>query len=513
MGCSNNKLKKDKKVKLAEAVSVVKNTVLDSHAKEKDIKILNHNLVMENKGAIRNTYKIKEKVGAGAYGKVYKVKHMPTKSIRAMKVVRQDNINLQDDDRKFLKEIEVLSLIDHPNIIKLYEYSRDDTNYYFFTEFAEGGELYEKINEIKNYTETDAACIMQQILSAISYLHQNNIVHRDIKPENILLETKSTGDLFIKLIDFGTANFCDKDTRFTLKVGTPYYIAPEVLKNDYNYKCDVWSAGIIMYILLSGTPPFEGKNDEEILDKVRLGKYTFSTSNWNNISEEAKDLIEKLLRMDPKKRFEAEDALNHIWVRKYAFEERVKNLENVKNAVGLRRPLEMLKKYTANQKMQQATIAFIIRHFSNSAMIRDLRNIFKEIDDNGDGSLTYEEVKNGFYKFYGNEMSSEEMMRLIQKMDQDGNGTIEFEEFLRATVDLSEFLTPENLRAAFDAFDEDKSGKLDIDEIKKILGVVDEDENGKAVMAKIMKDIDENDDGEISFEEFEMLMKKVLVGD
>ena len=193
-------------------------------AKMEDIKILQTNLVIAKRDSIAKNYVIKDKVGSGTFGKVFRVKHLQTNTDRAMKVVKIDCINYQDDDKTFLKEIEVLSILNHPNIIKLYEYYQDDLNYYFITEFAEGGELYEKIYEIKNYQESDAAAIMEQLLSAISYMHSKSVVHRDIKPENILLETKSTGDLNIKIIDFGTANFFDKNTRLTLKVGTPYYI-------------------------------------------------------------------------------------------------------------------------------------------------------------------------------------------------------------------------------------------------------------------------------------------------
>ena len=152
-------------------------------------------------------------VGEGTFGKVYKVRYIPLNQIRAMKVVKKDSINFQDDNQKFLKEIEMLMNLDHPNIIKIFEYYVDDLNYYVIMEFAEGGELYDQIYQLQNFKEKHAAMIMKQILSAVCYMHSKGIVHRDLKPENIMLESKATGDFNIKLIDFGTSNFIKKNQK------------------------------------------------------------------------------------------------------------------------------------------------------------------------------------------------------------------------------------------------------------------------------------------------------------
>ena len=161
------------------------------------------------------------------------------------------------------------------------------------------------------------AKIMQQILSAVVYCHKHGICHRDLKPENLLLEEDSI-DSNIKVIDFGTSKFFKQNEKMSEKFGTPYYIAPEVLKKNYNEKCDVWSCGVILYILLAGYPPFGGKNNEIIMKKVFEGKYSFIRKEWSLISDKAKNLISKMLTYNPEQRITSEEALSDIWITQYA---------------------------------------------------------------------------------------------------------------------------------------------------------------------------------------------------
>jgi calcium-dependent protein kinase len=477
--------------------------------KEEDIKIFHNTLVVENKGSIANHYRIMQKIGSGTFGKVYKVLHTITNQYRAMKVVKIDTINYQDDEKTFLKEIEMLSQLDHPNIIKIYEYYSDDLHYYVITELAQGGELYEQIYNIHNYSEADAAVIMKQLLSVVCYIHSKGILHRDLKPENILLETSKKGDLNIKIIDFGTSNYFDKNTKLTLKVGTPYYIAPEVLKKDYNNKCDIWSCGVIMYVLLSGSPPFDGPDDQAIMDKVKTGKFSFNGKEWSAISPEAKNLIKLMLTYDPKERIAAEETLRNPWITKFSVNRNIANPILFGNKDDIKRPFENLRKFNAKQKLQQATIAFLVHHVSSSDMVKDLRNIFKDLDENGDGTLSYDEIKSGFNRYYGDEKIAEkELDEIIKKIDFDNNDCIEYEEFIRSTVNLDILLTEANLKMAFAAFDKDDSGVLSYNEVKAALGLVDSEDND--LIKNIISEMDVNGDGDVSFHEFKLLMVKVL---
>ncbi len=478
--------------------------------KEEDIKIFHNNLVQHNKGSIKDNYKIQEKIGSGAFGKVYKVLHRRTQQTRAMKVVKIDTINYQDDDKRFLKEIEMLSQLDHPNIIKIYEYYSDDLHYYVITEIARGGELYEEIFKSGQLTEKDAAEIMKQLLSVVCYIHSRGILHRDLKPENILLETrkKNRTEMNIKIIDFGNSNYFDKSTKLSLRVGTPYYMAPEVLKSNYDNKCDIWSCGVIMYVILSGAPPFDGSDDHAITELVKRGKYNFDGEEWDIISDDAKNLISKMLTYDPKERIPAEECLKHPWI-----------VENLKgslkankmkiNSEAFTQPFENLRKFNAKQKLQQATIAFLVHHASSTDMVKDLRNIFKIIDKDGDGTLSYEEIKEGFKEYYKDEnIAEKEVEEIIKKIDLDNNQCIEYEEFIRCTVNMDLLLTEENLKMVFNAFDKDNSGNLTHDEIKMALGLIETDD--KDLIKNIISEIDVNGDGDISFEEFKELMLKVM---
>lgn len=208
---------------------------------------------------------------------------------------------------------------DHPHIVKLYEFYSDDKYFYLVTELIEGGELFDEIQRQKFFSEEVAANIISQLLSAIVYCHERHIVHRDLKPENVLMANSSGGKFCIKVIDFGTAQIFKKNSKLRTTTGTAYYIAPEVLMRSYDEKCDVWSVGVILYILLSGSPPFNGNNDDEIIKAVKKAKFNFSSSIWNDISIEAKDLITKMLRYPSTNRISAQEAYAHPWIKKKKF--------------------------------------------------------------------------------------------------------------------------------------------------------------------------------------------------
>lgn len=201
---------------------------------------------------------------------------------------------------------------------------------------VEGGELFDEIQRRKHFSEEIAASLMNQLLSAIVYCHERKIVHRDLKPENVLIEASSGSKLTIKIIDFGTAQTFTAAAKLKVTMGTPYYIAPEVLMKSYNEKCDVWSAGVILYILLSGTPPFDGKTDDDIMKAVKKTKYSFHNKIWDDISPEAKDLVSKMLKYPPEARITAQEAFSHSWIQSKKFnqlkpETAASLLNNLKN--------------------------------------------------------------------------------------------------------------------------------------------------------------------------------------
>ena len=215
--------------------------------------------------------------------------------------------------------MEILSRLSHPNIIRLYEVYEDRLHYNMVTEHCSGGELFDYIVKRRNLTEQFAANVMYQLMSAVNYLHSNNIIHRDLKPENLLLESKPSGftlgNVIIKVSDFGCSLISQKNRKQTQRSGTAYYIAPEVLNQEYDNKCDIWSSGVILYVLLSGKPPFRGTTDADIFRSVLTAKLSFPPADWNKISQEARALIKRMLNRNPHKRPTAADVLQDAWIK------------------------------------------------------------------------------------------------------------------------------------------------------------------------------------------------------
>ena len=260
---------------------------------------------------VGDDYEIMGVLGEGSYGQVKKVMHKRFKLERAMKIIKKSSVD-QEEREEMLKEVSILKSIDHPNIIKIYDLYEDDSFLYFVIEYCSGGELFDRIQKISTFSEKQAAKYIKQLLSAIAYLHNRNIVHRDLKAENLLFENESE-NANLKLIDFGVSCEFLKGIKLKETLGTPYYIAPEVLLQNYDEKCDIWSCGVILYILLCGYPPFNGDDDNEILDCVKKGEFTFYDEDWEMISEGAKNLIRKMLTLNPKKRISAKEALADEW--------------------------------------------------------------------------------------------------------------------------------------------------------------------------------------------------------
>ena len=459
-------------------------------------------------GTIEDNYKIISKLGKGSFGSVFKVQNIKTNEIRALKVIKKTSIIYQDDDHKFLKEIEILIKLEHPNIIKIYEYYTDDINFYLITDYISNGELYNYVYKAKSFNERQTQYIMKQVLCAVNYLHLNNIAHRDIKLENILVEQEITSNdeqlLNVKLIDFGTSNYVKTENTnyFTVKVGSPFYMAPEVLNKKYNNKCDIWSCGVIMFMLLRGHPPFKGENQEELFKSIQNDIINYN--EMTELSELAKELMSKMLERNVDLRYSADECLKHKWMKIYNEKSEVMKREVVTSA------LNNISNYHATEKLQQATMAYIVHFISFNKEVEDLKTVFNEFDKNKDGLLSFEEIDHAFTRYCMNKglqnfTQKNKLIQMLDEIDTEKTGHISYEQFLRISIDQREILNENNLRSAFEKFDTNKDGKLSKEEIKNVLGIKD-----FAYVNELLKLVDENKDGFISFEEFKSLMDCVL---
>jgi len=340
---------------------------------------------------------------------------------------------------------------------------------------------------------------MYQVLSAVTYCHQNNIVHRDLKPENLLLETPPTDseNIIVKVIDFGTSSLFTPSSRLHKRIGTPYYIAPEVLNMNYSEKCDVWSCGVILYILLSGYPPFSGHNNEEIMLKVRTGQFAFRQPEFNSISEEAKSLIRRMLTKDPNSRLSAEAALQDPWITKHSAQ------KAVDSAVALE-SLDNLRRFRADEKLKQAAVTFITAQLLSKDQTNQLRDVFRSLDRNGDGRLSKEELILAYQTHNSEEKTQEIVANVMKTVDVDKNGYIDYSEFIAASINFHTLISKTNLEQTFRAFDKDGSGKISVLELKELLG--GEQEISELAWESVVKEVDQNSDGEIDLKEFISMM-------
>lgn len=471
-----------------------------------DIKIIPGLFVKKGEGDPYKDYELINYLGEGGYGKVYKVKHRTTSVFRAMKII-QIASSIKDQVKSLSKEINILKELDHPNIIKVFEFYSNQKNFFIINELCTGGELFDKIIEVKYFSERVAANIMLQLFSAVNFCHENKVIHRDLKPENILIETqeqKHKEFFHIKVIDFGTSDL-NRSKMLKEQIGTSFYIAPDVLKNSYNEKCDLWSCGVILYILLCGAPPFYGSNEDEIFHRILTGTYSFKHQIWNHISAEGKELVTQLLELDPSKRLSAKEAMEHCWFKKMESNQSLKNISDT-NLISI---IKNISEFRAEQKLQQATLAFLVHNLSNQEEIAELKEVFLAFDINNDGRLTKNELMQGMAKILPESNVAQSVDALMKTIDTDNNGYIEFEEFIRASIDKEKLCTEKNLKIAFDVFDKDKSGGISSLELKQILG----DSNMKTkddVWKEMITEIDHNGDGQISFDEFKDMMLKVI---
>ena len=493
-----------------KSVTLINNT---SHLPEKlhdvemKIPVMHETLITQKFGDPDKYYKKINNLGSGSYGLVYKAKNIIMDNIVAIKVIEKVQENMIDD-LEIKNEINILKSLSHPNIVKIYEFFDTTIYYYIVTEYCKKGELFSYIKNV--YNEKQLSVLFYQVFSGLVYLHEKKILHRDLKLENIMVSEIEkdviTGEeyFWIKIIDFGTAKIFEKNRAEKEIIGSSYYIAPEVLKQRYNEKCDTWSVGVILYMTLVGTAPFDGKTDNDIIKKIKIGKYNKNDLRFIEHSEEVKDLVNKLLEKNIDKRLSAKEALNHPWFEKFGGRKLFCNYK----PEDIRPYIDNLFNYKFNSKLQELVIAFLVHNLSNNDETLIILKMFRHFNKSGDCKLTKNELTHGLYS-YKNKEDVDEMADIIfERLDGDNNGYIEYEEFLRACIDKKSLMTKDNLKYAFKFLDKNNSKTLNAQKILKAF-LTKPNKEFEAVFNIYLKQVDKDSDGIINFEEFMELMMNI----
>ena len=473
-----------------------------------NMKVTINDLIMEHQSSPWEYYKEIKTIGSGTYGTVKKVclKKDPL-TVRAMKIIPKDNVVQGVDYIKVLDEITILKKLDHPNIMKIFECFDDEKNIYIISDFCDQGDLLGKLEKLGKMNEIVVKFLMEQIFNAVAYLHSKNFLHGDIKLENILLYTitsKNRGKRFtiinsdinemielrrefrsnsetkrtknyvndmlnyeIKLIDFGCSKYFvnkNKHTRLSGIIGTSIYCSPEVVDDLYDELSDEWSCGVLMYILLSGEPPFQGESEEEIFQKIKKCKYDFNPKEFDEVSDNCKDLIKKLLEPNKKKRIKACDALKHPFFTEFF---------NPSKAMTENKDLNILRKLINTKKpaskFHEAMYAYICNNFLSIDEEKKLRPVFRYIDKEGKNTFLKEELNKCFKEIHI-DLSEEGLDEIFKIIDSNRNNKIEYQEFLRVACDKNTLLSDENLRNSFLALNEGEEKEfIDANIIKKFI--------------------------------------------
>ena len=531
-----------------------------------------------------DSYQKIELIGKGSYGAVYKVKNKTTNIIRAMKVISK---NFQKDNNEIMREINILKNLDHPNVMKIYEFLEDEQNYYLIQEFCDEGDLETALDKKKIYCEFLVKFVMYQVFLAINYLHENNIVHQDIKKKNISViklfdeekdkkigrsdrksgksstkqmkrlnseklfyknPIKNKDEIFIKInedkeaqeelskkklikhlsrktkeylyeltkrtvkvIDFGEAIFMPQKKKYISDIsGTINYLSPELLRGQMIKELDEWACGIMMYNLLSGKFPFDGKSEEEIFINISNTELNLDIPELKNISNECKDLISKLLERDVTKRIKAKDALEHGFFKVgIKMKKIIGGMENKQNEKILNEWMILQKGDKMNNAglFKKAVLAYMALNFVEKEEEKKIKNLFYKLSGGDNKFLITKESFAKTIRDVSDSYTDEEIYKLFEQLDDNKSGIIEYEELVRGFSDKEKLLSQKNMKAAFNFFDKDKNGTITWEEIFDV--VFQKKKMPKIIMNQFLKEIslESGEQVRINFEDFCKIVK------
>ena len=535
-----------------QSFGIIKKETKKCYSFKSDIKNMTvkaNRLFQHQKANPWDVYKVIEELGSGTYGVVKKVCLINNpETIRALKIIHKDRLIQGVDNEKLLDEIIILKNLDHPNIMKLYEFFEDQENYYMVSEYCDQGDLYGKMLKLYYMNEIVVKFLMEQILNAVAYLHSKGVFHGDIKLENIMLYTTTTRsaeqrftiinktitfdknlqkeinnsfnldsgvsrpssksvkivkDMLnyeIKLIDFGCSKiFTKRGERTSGIIGTSIYCSPEVIDDLYDEKCDEWACGVLMYLLLCGEPPFQGETEEEIFKNVKKGKYDFSHEEFKNVSENCKNLIKKLLEPKISRRIRAKDALKHPF-----FTESF----NPDAALTSNKDISIIEKLPTlkvpHSQFHRAVVSYMSTNYLSKDEEKKLREVFRYIDYDGQSFLTKAKIEKAL-KDNGKLITVDKIQNIVDALDIDKNGVIEYQEYIQGLCNKNSLFNDFNLKNVFVIIDTNNKGYLTSTDIINFAfpGKTVDDE----AVEEYLKQFGMRIDDKITFDDFAYIIK------
>jgi calcium-dependent protein kinase len=432
---------------------------------------------------------IKEKVlGQGGSCEVAQMRRKHDGAEFAVKIMKRDD---KWNPILFRQEYELLNTLKHPNILGYEDCYMDKNNFYICTSLCKGGELFDKIKELKKFNEVDAAEHLKVIISAIAHCHERNIVHRDLKPENIVFRTKERKELVV--IDFGDAKIINDDVDYEDFVGTAFYLAPECVRKRKGWelkKSDMWTIGVIAYLLLTGRPPFYGRSNKDILRKIIRAKFTWPSSS--RLSKSAKNFIRSLIAKETKNRLSAKECLEHMWLKGSAGTEDL--------GVDL---LKSISNYSKAKKLKKELVRMLANEMTEADHLA-MKQDFDKLDSDGNGQIDLEELTNFILTQGVTRLEAQSRAaHIIKEVDQNDDGQLNIEEWKNAKVSGLLGNDDKLLKTHFNRIDEDNDGFITHEELSKLFNWT----LTKDLISQMIQEIDENKDGKISYAEFVRAMK------
>ncbi|XP_077246543.1 calcium-dependent protein kinase 28-like [Tasmannia lanceolata] len=443
-------------------------------------------------------YTIGKLLGHGQFGYTYVATDKANGDRVAVKRIEKNKMILPIAVEDVKREVKILhALTGHENVVQFHNAFEDDSYVFIVMELCEGGELLDRILAKKDsrYTEKDAAIIVRQMLKVAAQCHLHGLVHRDMKPENFLFKSTKE-DSPLKATDFGLSDFIKPGKKFHDIVGSAYYVAPEVLKRKSGPQSDVWSIGVITYILLCGRRPFWDKTEDGIFKEVLRNKPDFRRKPWPSISNSAKDFVKKLLVKDPRARLTAAQALSHPWVREGG------DASEIPVDISVLSNMRQFVKYSRLKQFALRALATTL----NEEEIADLKDQFHAIDVDRSGTISLEEMRQALAKDLPWKMKEPRVLEILHAMDSNTDGLVDFEEFVAAALHVHQLQEHDSEKwqqrsqAAFEKFDVDRDGFITPEELKMHTGL-------KGSIDPLLEEADIDKDGKISLSEFRRLLR------